>query len=167
MRTSVVIGVGVALALAGSIALRSTSRVGKVELADLNFTLKDMSGKDVRLADLKGHPILLNFWATWCGPCRAETPELVALAAKYRDQGLVILGVSFDDTPEQMRRFADEFKVNYPLLVGRDHEDFGVAYGLGEGIPLSIFIRRDGSVMGRILGIGAPSWLEKQVQALL
>jgi len=166
MRTSVVVGVGVALALAGSIALRSTSRVGKVEIADLNFTLKDMNGQDVRLADFKGHAVIVNFWATWCGPCRLETPELVALAAKYRSQGLVILGISFDDTPEQIRRFAEEFKVNYPMLVGRDHEEVGAAFGLSGGIPMSVFIRSDGSVLGRILGVGKPDWLEKQVQAL-
>src|SRR5437763_14901846 len=85
-----------------------------VETAKLNFTLKDMNGRDVRLDSFKGKPLLINFWSTTCGPCRLETPELVDLAAKYRDRGLTILGISIDDTPEDIRAFAKEFNVSYP-----------------------------------------------------
>src|SRR5262245_27046664 len=71
--------------------------------ANLDFTLKDMYGKNVRLADFRGRPIILNFWATWCGPCKAEIPALVALADQYKAQGLTVLGVSVDDAPEDLR----------------------------------------------------------------
>src|SRR5262245_28383227 len=70
---------------------------------NLDYALKDVNGKTVSLADFKGRPILLNFWATWCPPCKAETPYLIELADKYKAQGLVVLGVSFDDSPEDIK----------------------------------------------------------------
>src|SRR5690348_18474857 len=91
----------VAVAAAGLASChRQTS---PVEVANLNFTLKDMNGHDVRLSDLKGKAILVNFWSTTCGPCQLETPELVDLAAKYKDRGLAVVGISIDDTPADIR----------------------------------------------------------------
>ena len=76
------------------------------DAANLDFTLKDMNGADVHLADFRGRPVILNFWATWCGPCKAEIPALVALAERYKSRHLTVLGVSVDDTPEDLRQFA-------------------------------------------------------------
>jgi thiol-disulfide isomerase/thioredoxin len=104
--------------------------------ARLDFTLKDMNGVDVSLASFKGKVILLNFWATWCGPCRAEIPDLVELQGRYADD-LVVLGVSVDDTPDKLLPYAAEFKMNYPVLVGNGRDDFQDAYG-----PLSWSTRR-------------------------
>ena len=84
----------------------------KVKPANLNFTLKDMSGKDVNLAAFKGKVILLDFWATWCGPCKLEIPGFVDLQSKYRDRGLVVLGLSVDDPIDKLKPFADQFKMN-------------------------------------------------------
>ena len=134
---------------------------------NLDFTLKDMNGHDVRLADYRGKPILINFWATWCGPCMLETPELVELAADYRDSELVILGISTDDTAEQIRPFAARYKVSYPLLVGRDREDVFSAFGLGAGIPTTVFVRPDGSIAARLLGINTKTWFHRQIDALI
>ena len=88
----------------------------------LDYVLKDMDGKDVNLTSLKGRPVLINFWATWCPPCKAEIPWFVEFAEKYRDRNLVVVGISVDDTPEDIRTFSQEYKVNYPMLVGLGHE---------------------------------------------
>src|SRR3954463_9329184 len=87
--------------------------------APLGFTLKDMNGVEVKLASFKGKVILLNFWATWCGPCRAEIPSLVQLQQRYGDQ-LVVLGVSIDDPLNKLKPYATEMHMNYPVLVGKD-----------------------------------------------
>ena len=83
--------------------------------------MKDMNGANVNLADYKGKVILLNFWATWCGPCQAEIPELVKTYAEYKDQGVVVLGVSIDDAPEMLRDYGAQKNMNYPslLMTGR------------------------------------------------
>ena len=136
------------------------------EAAKLDFTLKDLNGHDVRLSDFKGKPLLINFWATDCGPCRLETPELVDLAAKYKDRGLTIIGISISDTPQDMRTFAAEFKVPYPLLVGAGRDDVADALGLGQAIPMSVFVTAAGTVYGRLEGLAMPAFLDKQIQAL-
>ena len=134
-------------------------------IARLNFTLKDMTGKDVRLADFKGRPLVINFWATWCAPCRAEIPGFVALVDKYKDEDLAVLGVSTDDSPEELREFAPKLKVNYPLLVGRGHDDLIEAYGVSF-LPITWLIRRDGTVYLRKEGTDTAEWFESQIKAL-
>jgi len=105
-----------ALAAAAAIATIPSCASSEVEpvpatgdLAKLDFTLKDMYGKDVNLASFRGRPIILNFWATWCGPCKAEIPALIELADRYKAQRLTVLGVSVDDSPEDLRQFAAPF----------------------------------------------------------
>jgi len=131
--------------------------------ANLDFVLKNFEGHDVRLADLKGKPLLINFWATWCGPCKAEIPWFVEFAGKYKAQGLEVIGISIDDPPEDIRTFAAEFKVNYPLLVGRDREDVAKAFEAGEFIPVSWLVRGDGTVQTKVSGIHGRDWFEQQL----
>jgi thiol-disulfide isomerase/thioredoxin len=138
--------------------------VGKA--APLQFTLKDMHGADVQLASYKGKVILLNFWATWCGPCKAEIPSLVELQDRYGDD-LVVLGFSVDDTPEKMKPYAAEYKINYPLLVGNGREDVQDAYGPLWGIPVSVFIDREGKIAKKHSGIASKEQFEREIQALL
>lgn len=141
---------------------------GKNKPANLGFTLKDMHGKDVRLSDYKGKVILLNFWATWCGPCKYEIPAFVELQAKYRDQGFVVLGVSTDDPPDKLRTFAHQYKINYPVLQGRDRTDFvDDAWGPMWGIPVSFFIGRNGTICRKQTGLATKEQLEKEIKALL
>jgi thiol-disulfide isomerase/thioredoxin len=133
----------------------------------LDFTLKDLNGADVRLADLKGKPLIVNFWATWCGPCLLETPELVELADEYKSRGLTIVGISYDDTPEQVKEFAKQFDVKYPLLIGRDRDDVFNAFRLKDGLPMSVFIRADGTIAKSLEGINTKAWFHEQIEALL
>ena len=136
------------------------------QMAALDFTLKDMDGIDVSLASFKGQIILINFWATWCGPCKAEIPDLVELQTQYRDD-LVILGISVDDTPEQMRPYAEEYGMNYPVLVGNGREDLQDAYGPLWGIPVTVIVDRDGRIHVRHSGIGSKEQFEREITTLL
>jgi thiol-disulfide isomerase/thioredoxin len=134
--------------------------------APLHFTLKDVNGADVNLASFKGKVILLNFWATWCGPCKAEIPSLVELQRDYADD-LVVLGFSVDDTVEKMRPYAAEYKINYPLLVGSGRDDVQEAFGPMWGIPVSVIIDREGRIAKKHSGIGSKEQFEREIKALL
>ena len=135
--------------------------------APMDFTLKDMNGDDVHLASLKGKVILLNFWATWCGPCKIEIPGFVELQDEYGDQGFQVLGLSLDDTPEQIKSFAEKFAVNYPMLVGLGREDFQEAYGPIWGLPVSIWIDREGTLCKTHMGIASKEDFEDILKAML
>jgi peroxiredoxin len=133
--------------------------------AKLNFKLKDMNGATVNLADYKGKVVLLNFWATWCGPCKVEIPEFVRAYEAHKDQGFVVLGVSIDDTPEQLQAFAKQYKVTYPMLLNQ--ESIEEAYGPIYGVPVSIFIGRDGLICRRQMGEVKKEMLDRELKALL
>ena len=134
--------------------------------APLNYTVKDMNGADVRLASYKGKIILLNFWATWCEPCKYEIPDLISLQEQYADD-IVVLGFSVDDTPDQLKAYAAEYKVNYPMLVGSGHENIQDAYGPMWGIPVTIVIARDGTIARKQSGIRTREQFEREIKALL
>jgi peroxiredoxin len=135
--------------------------------ARLDFVLPDMNGRDIRLAEFKGRPLLLNFWATWCPPCKAEIPSFIELADKYRAQGLAVLGVSVDDDPAAIRQFAAEYKVNYPLLVGRGRTDLIAEYGAGLVVPVSWLIEADGTLGRKVEGLHSKAWFDAEVRAMI
>ena len=140
----------------------------KQKPANLAFTVKDMHGKDVRLADYRGKVILLNFWATWCGPCKVEIPGFVELYNAYKDRGFVVLGISTDDSPEQLRKFSRDMRITYPVLVGSDRTDItDDAYGPMWGIPVSFLIGKDGAICKRYLGLATKPQLERELTTLL
>ena len=134
--------------------------------APLDYTLKDMNGIDVNLASFKGKVILLNFWATWCGPCRVEIPYLIELQREYADD-LVILGVSVDDTAEKLKPYASEMNINYPLLIGNGRQDFQDAYGPFWGIPVTVFVDREGRILRKHSGIASKEQFEQEIVAAL
>ena len=134
--------------------------------ANFDFTFKDLDGKNVPLSTYKGKIGLLNFWATWCGPCKAEIPGFVELQAKYQDD-LVIVGFSVDDTADKARAFATQYKINYPILLGEGHEELQEAYGPIWGIPASFLISKDGKVCRKHLGIAPKAVFEKEIVALM
>jgi len=114
--------------------------------ANLAFTLKDVDGKNVALSSFAGKIIVLNFYATWCGPCRVETPDLVKLQQAHPDD-LVVVGIlMFDENVAGVPAYAKEFGVTYPLLDGNGHTDLEDAFGPMDGLPRSVVIGRDGTI---------------------
>src|ERR1019366_4925535 len=121
--------------------------------ANLNFTLKDMHGQDVPLSRYKGKVLLLDFWATWCEPCKVEIPAFVDFQEKYGKDGLQLVGISIDDTPAELEPYVTKMKMNYPVLVGKDRNDVQDAFGPLVGIPVTVVISRDGKVCASHAGL--------------
>ncbi len=120
-----------------------------------DFTLQGLDGKRYTLSKLRGKVVLLNFWATWCGPCRREIPDLVRIHAKYEAQDFVVLGVSMDDlAPDQIQRFATNYKINYPVLHGPYSELMKIAqaYGGIGAVPTTFLVDRQGKIRARYIG---------------
>jgi len=135
--------------------------------ANLNFTLKDINGKDVKLSSYKGKVVLLNFWATWCGPCKIEIPWFNEFHQKYQAKGFAVLGISADDTVEQLKPFVAEYKMSYTVLVGLGREDVQEALGPVWGLPTTLLISRDGKVCQRHMGLAKKAEFEKGILGLL
>jgi thiol-disulfide isomerase/thioredoxin len=135
--------------------------------ANLNFTLKDMNGKTVRLADFKGKVVLLDFWATWCAPCKIEIPWFEEFQTKYGKQGLQVVGVSVDDSADKLQGYARVMNMNYPVLVGLNHDDLQDTYGPMIGLPTSIIISREGKVCSKHMGLESKSKFEDEIKSLV
>jgi thiol-disulfide isomerase/thioredoxin len=134
--------------------------------APLHFTLKDVNGVDVKMASFKGKVILVNFWATWCGPCKVEIPDLIELQSEFSDQ-LVVVGIDVLDEWSRVKPFADNLKVNYPLLDANNRKDVEDAFGPMWGLPTSVIIGRDGKVAKRHSGIATKEQFKQYVESLL
>lgn len=131
-----------------------------------NFTLETLDGKNLSLSDLRGKAVIVNFWATWCGPCKIETPWLVEFQNQYGAQGLQVVGVAMDDSgKDEIEKFAKEMGVNYPVLIGK--EAVGDAYGGVPALPESFFVGRDGKIVDRIIGLKGRGEIEDSVKKAL
>jgi len=135
--------------------------------ADLNFTLKDLSNQDVRLTDFKGKVILLDFWATWCAPCKVEIPWFAEFQEKYGPAGLQVVGISVDDTHDQIVPYVKQLKMNYAVLQGLGHDDVQNAYGPLWGIPVTVLISRYGKICDKHTGMSSKEAFENEIKALL
>ena len=137
-----------------------------------NFTLKDLNGGDVSLADYKGKVVIVNFWATWCGPCRIEMPWMIEFQEKYGPKGFTVLGLAMDDEGKsavgpyiEKERFdvdGRQMAVNYPILLGTEAvaDQFGLF-----GMPTSVVISRDGKITKRFIGLVNHDLLVKEIEA--
>jgi len=133
--------------------------------ATYDFVLKNELNKPVNLADFKGKVVIVNFWATWCGPCKVEIPDFVKLYAEYKDKGLVIVGISIDDSPEQLQAFMKEYHMNYPVV--QMTADVESAWGPFYGYPTSFVVARDGSICTKHLGPATKEQFESEIKGLL
>jgi|GraSoiStandDraft_15_1057317.scaffolds.fasta_scaffold00745_6 thiol-disulfide isomerase/thioredoxin len=142
-----------------------TPRITRSTVAP-DFSLESLEGKTMRLSDFRGKAVLLNFWATWCGPCKIEMPWFVELQQKYGSQGLQVVGVAMDDaSKEDIAKFAKEMGVNYPVLIGK--EAVGDSYGGIPALPETFFIGRDGKVVDKILGLRGKAEIEDAIKKAL
>ena len=147
------------------IALVPASVLGQTVKAP-QFKLTDINGRTVRLSDYRGKVVLINFWATWCPPCRAEMPDLVRLQREHGKEGLQIIGITYP--PEQrarVRRFARGLKVNYPIILGT--REIKARFSSDETLPLTIVINRDGKVIEIISGILLREEFDEKIKPLL
>jgi peroxiredoxin len=136
------------------------------KLANLNFTFKDIHGKPLVLSDYKGKVVVLDFWATWCPPCRKEIPGFVELYSSYRSRGLVVIGISMDETPADVKRFANKLKINYPIVMGAGRDDLKPAFG-DLPLPTAFVIGRDGKICVQHDGLTSKEQYEREISALL
>jgi len=130
-----------------------------------DFSLPDITGQQLKLSDYRGKVVLLDFWATWCGPCREEIPHFVELQNKSGDRGLQIIGASMDDGPEPVRDFYRQFKINYPVVMG--NAKIGEIYGGVLGLPIAFVIGRDGRIYFKQIGATDISSLEREIEVQL
>jgi peroxiredoxin len=138
-----------------------------------NFTLQDIHGKKVSLASYKGRPLILDFWATWCGPCKVEIPWFEKLHDQYASQGLEILGVSADDLDKDdpaklftekrdISDFAAKMHMNYPVLI--DADSIADSYGGIDALPTTFFINRKGKIVASTVGLASRDEIEADIK---
>ncbi len=135
--------------------------------ANLNFTLKDVNGANVSLASFKGKVIVLDFWATWCGPCKVEIPGFIELHEKYKARGVTVVGIQVQDEPDVLKPFVQQFRMTYPVLVGMGHDDLEEAFAPIWGLPTTYIISRDGLICRKRMGLQSKEQFEKDVLGLL
>lgn len=138
-----------------------------VGLSAPDFELGTPESKKIKLSDYKGKAVVLNFWATWCAPCKIEIPWFVELQKQYGPQGLEIVGVAMDENPtaDKIEKFAKEEGINYTVLLGTD--PVADLYGGAEVLPTTFYIGRDGKIVARAFGLISHSEIEKNIQSAL
>jgi peroxiredoxin len=131
-----------------------------------DFSLTDATGQTVKLSDQKGKVVLLNFWATWCGPCKVEIPWFMSFQQQYKDRNFAVVGVAFDDDGwTAVKPYIAEHKINYRVVVGNDALD--KAYGGVESLPTTFLIGRDGRVASKHVGLVSKSTYQDEIARLL
>lgn len=137
---------------------------GEVAGSAPGFTLSDIGGKSVSLSDFRGKVVVLDFWATWCPPCRREIPDFINLQKEYGSRGVQIVGVALDE-PAKVQAFVRQNGMNYPVLLGTD--DIALKYGGIQGIPTTFVIDRKGKIVSKFEGFRPKDVFESEIKKLL
>ncbi len=135
----------------------------KEDLEAIEFSLKDLNGRETSLSAFDGRVVFLNFWATWCGPCRAEIPSMEQLYGELQDQGFTILAVNSQEPPEQVSAFVEESGMSFPVLLDTDGK-VGAVYGV-RAIPTTYIIDPQGAILGRM--VGTRDWNSPEIISLV
>ncbi|MBZ5577250.1 MAG: TlpA family protein disulfide reductase [Acidobacteriia bacterium] len=163
-----------AILLVGTLAITYSSSPGvsasvspmKDRKVAPDFTAKDARGAELKLSDYRGRVVLVNFWATWCGPCRIEIPWFVAFEKAYRDRGFTVIGVSMDEEGWQaVKPYIAQQLVNYPVVIGTDA--LAQRYGDIRSLPTTFLIDREGKIAARHVGLVSKSAYESEIGSLL
>lgn len=173
-RKAVVLAVGTALMLgAGGLAVPfvTQAQAGSVTYfqgkAAPDFELTDLQGKPLRLSDYRGKAVVLNFWGTWCVPCKEEIPSFIALQKQYGPQGLTVIGIAMEyreDALPAVKQFVHDMGMSYPVVMGTA----AVAHTYGvEAMPMTFYIGRDGNIGTRVFGISSAGSIEEHIKAAL
>lgn len=165
--------VSVMLVFGFRMARRSTSESNTPSVADMkgqsapDFALQSLDDKTVHLSDFRGKAVLLNFWATWCEPCKVEMPWFVELQKQYGPDGLQVVGIAADegDSKDDVAKFARNMGVNYPILIGK--EAMANAYGGVQFLPATFYIGRDGKVVDKVFGLKGKAEIEDDIKKAL
>src|SRR5215468_6574575 len=136
------------------------------QAANFSLNFKDINGRPVALSDYKGKVVLLDFWATWCPPCRKEIPGFIEMYNSYRSRGFVVIGVSMDDSTSDIKKFAKRYKMNYPILLGAGRDDLELAFGQLP-LPTAFVIGRDGKICSKHDGLTPKEDFEREIVPLL
>jgi peroxiredoxin len=145
---------------------KRVARSDRPKIAAPDFALRDEDGNTIRLSDYKGKAVLLNFWATWCGPCKREIPGFVKLYNEYKDKGFEIIGISLDQAGwEAIKPFADKYDITYPIVLF-DRKVI-IDYGGISSIPTTFLINEKGEVIERIIGLRPDAYFESKVKEML
>ena len=148
--------------------IQDSSVLPKLQSQDASLALKDLFGGDVNLGQYKGRFVVLNFWATWCEPCKKEMPDLSAIQNDYAAMGVQVIGASGDEVAESAKvlKFTRDFKVNFPVWLGATTADMD-RFGVGRVLPATVIVDREGKIAWRAIGIIKPAVLRKELDALI
>jgi len=146
--------------------VKSTVKVEKDRKQAPNFTLKDATGAEVKLSDYRGKVVLLNFWATWCGPCKIEIPWFIDFQQQYKDRDFVVVGVSMDDDGWQsVKPYVTQHKINYRVVIGT--EELTQQYGGVDSLPTTFVLDREGRIASLHVGLVSKSEYQNEILNLL
>jgi len=129
------------------------------------FMAMDIDGNFHTLEQYKGKPLILNFWGTWCPPCRREIPDLKKIYAEYKPMGLEIIGLAVNDTPDKVRKFVEKSGLDWVMLIA--NRESATSYQIGTGIPVTIFLDKDGNEISRAIGARDYDFFKREVEKII